>query len=103
MPAFSIKMSRRSTVEMRSRAHAWTEAREEMSQRRKVTLTPGLAARMAEPRDSALFSLRPLKMTCAGLCFARAPMEPAPRPAVPERCQFGCTLTAVRYWSDYLQ
>jgi hypothetical protein len=31
----------------------------------------------------ALFSLRPLKKMCAGSCFARAAMEPAPRPAVP--------------------
>lgn len=89
MPALSIRMSRRSVVAMISCAHSWTDDREEMSQRRKVIFTPGLAARIAEARDSAVCSLRPLKMMCAGLCFASAPTEPAPSPAVPWESQFG--------------
>ena len=83
MPAFSMRTSSLSVVEMISWAHSETEAREEMSQRRKVSFTPGLAVWMAEARDSPFLELRPLKMIWAGLCFARAPTEPAPRPAVP--------------------
>ena len=68
---------------MRERAHSWTEAKEEMSHLRKVSFAFGAAARTDEMILLALFSLRPLKKMYAGSCFARAVMEPAPRPAVP--------------------
>ena len=102
MPAFSIKMSRRVVWEARRRAHSWTDAREEMSHLRKVRFALGVVERMEEMRFVALFSLRPLKKMCAGSCFARAAIEPAPRPAVPEggvsgeTGQFGCVGACLR-------
>jgi hypothetical protein len=83
MPAFSIRMSRREVWEVRRRAHSWTEARDEMSHLKKVRFALGMVAWMEEMSFVALCSLRPLKKICAGSCFARAAMEPAPRPAVP--------------------
>jgi hypothetical protein len=83
MPAFSMKMSRRSVWEVIRRAHSWTDFRDEMSHLKKVRFALGVVVRMDEMSLVALFSLRPLKKMCAGSCFARAAMEPAPRPAVP--------------------
>jgi hypothetical protein len=83
MPAFSMRMSRREVWDVIRRAHSWTDFRDEMSHLKKVRFALGVVARMEEMSLVALCSLRPLKKMCAGSCFARAAMEPAPRPAVP--------------------
>ena len=83
IPAFSIRMSRREVWEVIRRAHSWTDFRDDMSHLKKVRFASGVVARMDEMSLVALFSLRPLKKMCAGSCFARAAIEPAPKPAVP--------------------
>ena len=83
IPAFSIRMSRREVWEVIRRAHSWTDFRDDMSHLKKVRFALGVVARMEDMSLVALCSLRPLKKMCAGSCFARAAMEPAPRPAVP--------------------
>ena len=98
MPAFSIRMSRREVWEVSRRAHSWTEAREDMSHLKKVRFALGMVARMEEMSFVALFSLRPLKKMCAGSCFARAAMEPAPRPAVPVGVVGGRLVLIELYW-----
>lgn len=80
-------MSRRSVDAWSVFAHACTEENEEISHRTKAISTPGEVFRMFAMSASADFWLRPLKKIFCGLCFAKASIEPAPRPAVPERYQ----------------
>lgn len=82
MPAFAMKMSRRSVWEMREAAAVRIEVREEWSQGRKVRLE------WAVVRDSAEVALRPVKKMRLGLCFVRCRRASLPTPPVPGGVSF---------------